>query len=196
MKSVFIAIPTLGDIRIELAQVIYSWKMRYGDHVMVHSSSLRPLSEARNECVRAFLASGRSWLLFIDSDVIPPLHAIDSLTATIDRPIVTAIGYTMKPDSDGIIKRIPLLLKKVDESDRLEYRVLEVGECGHKQYMEIDAAGMMCAAIHRSVFERVSPPWFEGHVEDFYFYNKARLSGFKVYADRSVEVKHIVKLAI
>lgn len=197
MKSVFIAIPTLGDIRIELAQTIYNWKSTYGDYIAVYSNTDRPLTRARNECVRAFLGSGRSWMLFIDSDVIPPTNTIESLTATLDRPIVTAVGHVFKLDSDGFTKRVPLLLRKVRDRDiphQPEYKIIE--DIPRQQYIEIDAAGMMCVAIHRSVFESIDPPWFDGYFEDFYFYDKAKSNGFKIYADLGVVVRHMVRVAI
>jgi hypothetical protein len=58
-----------------------------------------------------------------------------------------------------------------------------------------DTAGFGCVLVHRSVFEVLDVPYFkflpDKCSEDFYFFVKARQKGFELWADPSLDLKHI-----
>jgi hypothetical protein len=66
-----------------------------------------------------------------------------------------------------------------------------------KGLMEVDAVGTGFILIKRSVFEKLSEPWFlhtnpsKGLSEDLYFCNKAQENGFKIFVDTTVKIGHI-----
>jgi hypothetical protein len=186
MKKVLCCIPTLGTIRIELAQRLYQWKAQYGDFFDVYPSSVRPLFAARNDCVKAFLNSDASYLFLIDSDAVPPLNAIDALLSHgFDKKIVSGLCPELKRDSDGILKKVPMALRKVKNG---EYKIIDGNELNG--LISVDAAGTICVMIHKSVFKKLHFPWFANLAEDFYFYEKAKASGFDVFVDCDCEVTH------
>lgn len=185
MKKILCCIPSLGNIRIELAQRLYQWKAQYGNFFDVYPVIGKKISEARNECARAFLESDASYLFFCDSDVVPPINAIDMLLSHgFDKKIVGGLCPIMKQDSDGLLKKIYLTLKKVAPG---EYKIIDTELKG---LIKVDATGTACVIIHRSVFKKIKPPWFANLAEDFYFYEKAKEGGFSVYLDCDCKVVH------
>lgn len=192
MKKVLCCIPTLGNIRIELALRLYQWKLKYGNFFDVYTSSLRPLYEARNDCVRAFLKSDASYLFFVDSDAVPPANAIEQLLSHgFDKKIVSGLCHEMKLDLDGILKRIPLVLYYAERKSEYKISTMEL-----KGLIEVDATGTICVMIHKLIFKVVKEPWFYTCVEDFYFYEKAKTVGFSIYVDCNCSVQHFVEVSI
>jgi len=187
MKKVLCCIPTLGAIRIELAQRLYQWKERYGNYFDVYPSLCRPLFEARNDCVRTFLKSGASYLLFVDSDAIPPLNVIEMLLSHgYDKKIVSGLCHEFKIDSDSVLKKVPMALRAAREEG--EYNIINESEL--EGLVAVDAVGTICVIIHRSVLQEIKPPWFQGVAEDFYFYGRAKSEGFSVFVDCDCKVTH------
>ena len=192
MKKVLCCIPTTGYIRVELAKRLYEWKLRYRSFFDVYTTLRRPLYEARNECVETFLNSDASYMLFIDSDVEPPSNTIEHLLSHgFDKKIVSALCYEIKVDVDGFPKRVPMALEQVD--DRLEYKITNKKLKG---LIEVDAAGTICVMIHKSVFKNIDYPWFDGVAEDFFFYNKAKKAGYKIFVDCDCRVVHYHEVGI
>lgn len=184
MKKVLCCIPTLGTIRIELAQRLYQWKAQYGNFFDIYPSSVRPLFAARNDCVKVFLNSDASYLFFVDSDAVPPANAIEMLLSHgFDKKIVGGLCPIIKQDSDGQLKKIYLTLKKVKDG----YKLIDEELRG---LIQVDATGATCVMIHKSVLKKVHPPWFHNLAEDFYFYEKAKASGFDIFVDCNCKVVH------
>ena len=191
MKKILCCIPTLGSIKIELAQRMYQWKARYDAFFDVYPSLIRPLYEARNDCVRTFLNSDASYLFFVDSDAVPPVNAIEQLLSHgFEKKIISGLCHEIKQDSDGLLKRIPLVLEAVKKT---EYKIKDVQLKG---ILEVDATGTICVMIHKSVFNAIKNPWFLNSAEDFYFYEKAKEAGFRVYVDCNCGVEHYVEMPI
>lgn len=190
-KKVLCCIPTLGNIRIELAQQLYQWKARYGNFFDVYPSSIRPLYEARNNCVETFLKSNASHLFFVDSDAVPPLDAVEQLLSHgSKKKVISGLCHEIKQDSDGMLKRVPMVLIAVKKG---EYKI-SVAEL--KGLLEVDATGTICVMIHRSIFLELKAPWFLNRAEDFYFYEKVKESGFNIYVDCDCEIIHYAEVGI
>lgn len=191
MKKILCCIPTLGNIRIELALRLYQWKAHYDDFFDVYTSSIRPLYEARNDCVRTFLESDASYLFFVDSDAVPPLNVIEQLLSHgFEKKIVSGLCHEMKLDLDGSLKRVPLILRQIEGG---EYRISDEALTG---LVEVDATGTICVMIHRAVFVKVEDPWFYSRAEDFYFYKKAEEAGLKIYVDCDCVITHYLEVGI
>jgi hypothetical protein len=69
------------------------------------------------------------------------------------------------------------------------------------EIMQVGYIGAGCLLIHRHVFEMLQFPWFKweldidninGKSEDFYFCEKARDAGFKIWADTSLQCGHVI----
>jgi hypothetical protein len=61
---------------------------------------------------------------------------------------------------------------------------------------EIDGCGAHFCMIRRDVLEKIKPPWFQcthpNSGEDFYFCQRVKQAGFKIYVDYSVFTGHVV----
>jgi hypothetical protein len=100
------------------------------------------------------LKSDASYLFFLDSDIVPPINAIDMLLSHgFDKKIVGGLCPIIKQDSDGELKKIYLTLKKVKDG----YKVIDEELRG---LIQVDATGAACVMIHKSVFKKLHPPWF------------------------------------
>ncbi len=87
-------------------------------------------------------------------------------------------------------------------NDKAEDNVLAtIFPAAKDDLIECDGVGCGCLLIHRSVFEKIKPPYFvmnQGKYggEDFYFCRKAKRAGFKIYADPGVLCGHKPKQLI
>ena len=173
--SVLVCVPTTGDIRSETAEVALTICANHSGGASFRTIRAHPTDRCRNLCVQEFLQSPHSHLLFLDSDVIPPVDGLE-LMLSIDRPVVcgiyplviesvlcTSVARKLAPDTYGFLHDFP------DEP------------------FEIDAAGLDCCLIAREVFQQINDPWFkfdvrpDGHMtgEDIYFFERCAEVGIR-----------------
>lgn len=148
-----IGIPTLGIIRYEWAtsrwgQVIpINWSMSEIAHAYSQVGPLGYLvADARNIIVHSFLnRSNAEWLLFIGDDTILPGNAFVLFNEYMYRskrtkiPWVSGLYYTKSFPSS------PLVFRGRGNS---YYRKWKIGD-----KVWVDATGMDCTLLHRSLFE-------------------------------------------
>ena len=183
--SVFIAIPNLGNIRTELALVLFHWLTsgRYRLKIFM-PMYIQPHHRARNVCHREFLKENYEWLLFIDSDCAPPADGLERLLLH-NVEIVGGVVLTWK---DGA--PVPVALRRKGEGYAPHYGTgLE----------EVDVITMAFTLIHRSVLEALPLGSFawedctdgtDGLGEEFVFCERAKEAGFKIFCDYSLLVGH------
>ncbi len=185
MRSLFVAIPTMGWLHAGLASRILVWTRDLGAYVIC-PEYLRPTSYARNWCAREFLKSDRSHLLFVDADTLPPFDA-PKLLLDADKPVVAAVVHQMKLDDDGITKPVPMVARREERGFVPVYG---------KGIVEIDTCGFGCVLIEREVFSKIDFPWFEDHPwgegrgQDFDFCRKAEKADVSLYAHLDVVCRH------
>lgn len=111
------------------------------------SATTMATDKNRNEIVRQFLESDLEWSYWHDADNINPAWAASQLLQTAitgDYKIATGIYFLKaKPYAPVIYRRQP----------DGRYDALENWSRG--EIVEVDAAGMNCVLIHRSVFEDI-----------------------------------------
>jgi len=90
-----------------------------------------------------FLASDSEWLFFMDDDTVMPRLAISKLLS-LGREFAAGVYFTDGPNT------IPLMYKR--DTNGL-YHALDNYAKG--AVIQVDAVGMGCALIHRSVFEKI-----------------------------------------
>ena len=139
----------------------------------------QPIDIARENMVRDSLAKGAEWLLFIDSDTYLPKDGVMRMLQT-GFPFISGLYFAKKPGM-----KLPCAWVKNKDG-----RYWTINPKENKGLIEVDAVGMGCALIHRSIFDRLKPPWFfwshdryspETHElyqppfsEDFYFCARVR----------------------
>jgi len=189
--SCMIGIPYMGPVSLEWALMFRQVILPKDSFVM--TSSGMPIDIAREKIVKSFMKRDFQWLFFLDSDIhIQP----DTIMKMISKklPILSGLYYTRYPPIQPVCWRITERGREV-----IPFKLGDV--------VEAEAGGSGCLLIHRSVFERILPPYFrwtlglkserlEGMSEDFYFFRKARRAGFKFLIDTSIQCKHEVKQVV
>jgi len=98
---------------------------------------------ARCMVVAEFMAGTSEWLFWIDDDTVPPVTALPRLLA-LNRPFVAGLYFMKQPEEN------PLAYKRNDAGF---YCPIEDWKAG--TLIEVDAVGMGCTLIHRSVFLKI-----------------------------------------
>ena len=150
-------------------------------------SRMHPIDSNRNAIVKKFMtlreAQKFEYLLFVDTDIVPPLGAVDALLSH-GKKVVGGICFIMSPDA----MPIPNISIELDE--------------GHYQATLVEVKGMGTGfmLIHRDVLRDVGKSPFRfrydewGMVticgEDYDFCEKAVNAGYKIYADFGIQCGH------
>lgn len=168
------------------------------------------IAEIRNFLTEKFLQSEATHILWIDNDCSFPAGASDRMIGH-DVPMVCGGMYTI-----GIPPRPTIgMYMGIDKAGKAHYTFQEYADgiinyCYSRnikripnndimfpdpELMEIHACGFHFVMIKREVVEAVRKPWFifagkTGAGEDFYFCDKARKAGFKIYTDLSIQTGH------
>jgi hypothetical protein len=97
----------------------------------------------RNMVVKDFLHGPADWLMWWDSDTVPPFQATHRLLQ-MGKTLVTGVYYLKKEDT------APTLYIRQEHGRYAHPNPWEVGEI-----IEVDAAGHGCLLVHRSVYEDI-----------------------------------------
>ena len=131
-------------------QIPAMWKSIYGSSMpfqamITAGGALTDIN--RNTIVSWFLLSSRAeWLMFMDDDIELPSDAVEKLLAA-DKPFIAGVYYRRKPPCDPLIYR--------REPNGWYGAILPDTDYKPGDIIPIDAAGMGCTLIHRSVFDQV-----------------------------------------
>lgn len=185
--KIFLAIPTMGNIRTELCEFIYNNR---DDFTQVFSTNLvSPLSRARNTIAEAFLKSNCDVLLTIDSDTIPTVDGILKLIRLIHAGAAIATGVT--PIRKGDIN-FPNVYQNYTDVERTSPQTLPT------EPFAIVGCGLSCAMIRRDTFSSLTAPYFKT-IEydngafcecDLYFCQQVIDAGMEIVCDPSVTCRH------
>jgi len=195
MPSVFLAIPNMGTIQTELVLRTISWI--YGSKVILFPpQKYSPVSLARNLCVEEFLRQDYDYLFFVDADTVPPPDAIKKLLAA-KKQIISGVTCNFKLCHDGLLRPAPMVMRYADKNNLEEGMKPVVQKSGIE---EVDAFGMSCCMMHKSIFDGWESPWFtEKFVpekgekavgEDILFCKNVAKRGIPLFADFSIHCAH------
>lgn len=189
--SVYLGIPHMGEIETELSIRWLQWTSNRNYRLSIWAPGfIRPIPVARNSIVKEFLKTNSTWLLMVDSDVVPSKNILD-LTG-FGKDVISPLIFTMK-DSDFI----PLALKETEDG----YEPLRKIEMN--SLIEVDAIGCGCMLIHRRVFSHIKSPYFkyvmtpDGFLldgEDFDFCKRVKGKKLKIYLHSGYTAKHFRKV--
>jgi len=186
----FIAIPTRGNIRTELAIFLLSLDKIY-DIEIAFTILDGDIVKNRNRLVDRFLKTNYEWLLFIDSDTIPPNNVLDMIENKKD--ICSGVYHQWKGG-----KVVPLAFVRTKKGSSKKYE--EYDETNPDDIIEIGVVGTGCLLINKRVFGILKKPYFDFVLgdnglnmlgEDFHFCEKAQDAGLKVWLDRKIIAHHI-----
>jgi GT2 family glycosyltransferase len=205
--KVMIAIPNLGSIHPKLDTCKLQWAIHPPANCaqlsFIQPQNIYPHDAARNFCVKEFLKSDSTHLFFLDSDVIPPLHALEKLIAA-DKDVVTGFYPSMRIDPNKKqFKILNVFSYGVDE--RGKHGLIPIVKAEGDGLIKVDRAGGGCLFIAREVLEKIGAPYFkfqyddEGllkYGEDIDFCKKAADAGYQLYAHTGVVCGHVKEILL
>ena len=135
----------------------------------------------RNNLVKRFMGSKAEWFLAMDSDMVLPSGTVPHLLSC-QQPMVSAL-YSARGNA-----ALPIAKCKDKEG---VYQPLTRGLVEAEKLVQVNAVGLGCCLIHRSVFEQVPYPWFCITELKDEKYNKWRRWGEDVLFCQAVETQGI-----
>ncbi len=143
------------------------------------------LTTNRTKLVREALKSDATHFFLLDDDVIAPNDVIPTLLAA-NLPIVCGLYMAKKKKEQ---RGLAAWMKRGEG-----YAAIAPEQNG--RYVTVDVTALGCAMVHRSIFERLSQPYFDwppdGPSEDFFFFEKvAKELNIKPVIDMEVSCLHL-----
>ncbi len=168
-----------------------------------HPNVRERLVRSRNVLRDKMLSEGHDYFLNLEQDIVPPKDIVERLVSH-GKDVVTAVYFTMISHGMQVDRPFPVLLRNASPDIPLS---LEKGEYGRTRWewytekaveeprlMEVDACGMGALLMHRRVLEKVRFSYPEKGVstafDDVWFCHKAKLEGFRIFADTSIKCVH------
>ncbi len=190
MKSVVIGIPLAPNYHAD-ARVISmaeQWAtIKNVDTVYIASPSPE---EGRDKILSVvnYMVPRPTYILFIDSDVIPRPKTLQAL---------------MKHDKDIVTGVVPICQNgsfKWNVSKDKSYKPLEIDELPTNPF-KVELCGFGVVLVKTSVFDRLDWPYWRSEYkpglrvtgEDIYFCRKAREAGFDIWCDPKVKCNHATR---
>lgn len=162
-------------------------------------SARRPLEAGRNDIARRFEESDGDYLLFIDTDVIPPTDGIMKLWEKKDEFDIVSGLYFKKGEGHP-----PVAYDDTKNEDGVDkWHILPKWD--GKSCIPVEAVGLGFCLIPKKVFQALSIPYFKFELgdtvgynevyqpmgEDMYFCKKVRELGMTIGCHTGVQCYHI-----
>lgn len=189
---VLVSVLHQGWVRPELTKYIVNLSKDPRVHYEIMMTNLKPSENNRNNAVRAALTGGYDYLFTIDHDIVPLRDMGDLVLLDLDVVGMACPQWNMSDPS------FPVFFVGMDK--------VEGGYQEHKDrngLQEVDAVGSGALLIARRVLEKVKEPfvrkWEKGFAVvglDFYFSEKAKKQGFKVYCHYDYITDHIKEISL
>lgn len=196
---ILIAIPTFESIYPDTFKAL--WDMDKGEHeVAFEFVRGYDCATARNNIVTKFLESDADYLMMVDNDVTVPRDALLNLISD-DVDVVS--GYYVHRFKVNEPSNKTNLCKRGELNYSMQFTGDELAEMRERgeHLIRIHGGGMGCILIRKSVFQRISYPYYKWRdygngamlSEDLHFCEQCKHEGIKIYADTRVQCGHMVR---
>jgi len=183
--KIYIAMPTMGETRTEMLLFFLNINPKGEYDIKVNVTLVGHATENRNYLIQKFLESDCEWLFLLDADTVPPMNVLDMLKN--DKDVCCGLYFVWM--KGGLY---PLAMKKVGD----KYNIIPDQD---EPLVEVDASGGGCMLLKRKVIEALKPPYFKelqdqygcrSKGNDFYFCEKVKEAGFKIWLDKRYVSSH------
>lgn len=190
-KRILIALPTAKNIEPMTFHSIYHMIIPEGYECQLQFFYGYQVDQIRNMIANAVIEDNYDYLLSIDSDIILPSDTLVKLLSQ-NKDIISGM-YRQRKHHEHIVE----IFMRNEYGGVMQVPYYDMPD---KDVFEIDACGMGVCLIKSEVFKKMSQPWFLYHSsleeggtlsEDVYFCMKAQEHGFKIWADKTIQVPHI-----
>lgn len=208
MSKVLIAVPTYENIYPDTFKSIYA--LEKGDNeVSFDFFRGYDVSTARNRIGTAMYEKGFDYVLMVDNDEVLPKEALLNLIETEQSYPLSrcmAVGYCLSRPEGASNKTGKTTAFKFGGRDYVvddaytgeELKKLRADGVNRVQ---IRGSGLGCALIHRTVFEKLSCPWFKWLIysngtqlsEDLYFCERFKEISTPIFVDTRVACGHLMR---
>lgn len=182
---VFLGMPVNRDIHPLVLQSMLQGTSQHIKHFHLETGYTDTIDRKRNACVRKFLETDCTHLVFWDSDTIATMGALKKLLEA-DKPVIGATIYQKGGE------HTPCFGEWMPEQRRYRAKI----PFTYNQIRQVDIVGTGFMLIKREVLEQLEDPWFQCHErgnawEDIYFCLKCKDAGIPVYVDTGLHLGHL-----
>lgn len=205
---VLVAVPTYENIYPDTFRSIFQL-YRGGHEVDFDFFRGYDVANARNQIARATIERGYDYVLMVDNDEVLPKDALLNLLETeqgYPRGHSMVIGYCLSRPANSPNMSGRTIAFKFNGRDYLAddaYTAEEFEKLKKEgQYrVQIRGAGLGCALIHRSIFEKMTYPYFKWVLydngsqlsEDLFFSEKFKEIKTPIFVDTRVVCGHLMR---
>lgn len=207
MSRILIAVPTYENIYPDTFKSIYH--IDKGDHE-VEFDFFRgyDVANARNQIARATVDRGFDFVLMVDNDEVLPKDTITCLMEDqLSEPKFSmVVGYCLSrpcgtANTSGRTTAFKFGGRDYIVEDAYTDKELKDLRSKGRHKLQIRGSGLGCALIHRSVFEKMSYPYFKWITynsgsqlsEDLFFCEKFKEIGIPIFVDTRVSCGHMMR---
>ena len=209
LPLVGICIPHTGNITMEFAEKSWGpirWTQTKTFNKITFYSKVPSISVGRNNLADMAVKSECDYLFWLDSDIlfdgIEPNEALAGLVKILeeDKTVDMVSGLYRAKKLDGFHFAAWHDIRENKSKGEPQYMPITEWTKG-ANWFEVDVAGFGCMLIRRKVFEQVERPWFVWNEigdksEDFYFIEKAKKKGFRVFVMADCKLQHIGQIKV
>jgi cellulose synthase/poly-beta-1,6-N-acetylglucosamine synthase-like glycosyltransferase len=160
-------------------------------HVPRGDNSRQALCNAQNYARTKVLDEGYDYLLFVESDLLPPPDTIQQLMIH-NKPVV-GVFYLL-----GTVKKVPCIFIKEYKSEALGMGTRLLNPEEYQEYYmnglkQVHGTGLGTTLIRRDILQRFyfwHDERFDNKHSDVYFYMDLDNNGIPVYVDTDIIVEH------
>lgn len=183
--KILVSMPNTGMVYADFMLNVLKIKRPSEHHITWAMSSHALIYDSRNKAAAIAIKENFDYVLFIDSDMLPPEDVFNRMIAH-DKDIVSGL-YFKRCDP-----YLPVVYKTLKvNGNTVDYEVMQEWEDG---LVKVDGVGMGCCLIKTDVFKAIGHSFFTPTLilsEDLAFCLRAREKGFDIYLDTTMIVPHI-----